>query len=81
MHLLRIRAVDAEQSLEPDERRVREFIDSPAGMSESVQSLADKMGVSRRLCRRILEELVEQGIVQRREFADMPPMYLRFPSR
>jgi predicted ArsR family transcriptional regulator len=73
--------VDAEQTFEPDERRLREFVDSPAGMSESVQSLADKLGISRRLCRRILEELVEQGVLQRRDFADMPPMYLRFPSR
>ncbi|HEY1298262.1 MAG TPA: winged helix-turn-helix transcriptional regulator [Chloroflexota bacterium] len=81
MHLLWTRPPDAEQSIEPDERRVREFIDSPAGMSESVQSLAEKMGISRRLCRRILEDLVEQGVLQRREFADMPPMYLRFPSR
>jgi len=81
MHLLWTRPVGAEQAVEPDERRVREFIDSPAGMSESVQSLADKMGISRRLCHRILEDLVEQGVLQRRDFADMPPMYLRFPSR
>jgi ribosomal protein S25 len=81
MHLLWTRPVETEQALEPDERRVREFIDSPAGMSESVQSLADKMGISRRLCHRILEDLVEQGVLQRRDFADMPPMYLRFPSR
>jgi hypothetical protein len=39
------------------------------------------LGISRRRCRQILEGLVEQGVVQRREFADIEPMYLRFPSR
>jgi DNA-binding Lrp family transcriptional regulator len=73
--------VQVEQAPEPDERRVREFVDSPAGVSESVESLSDKLGISRRHCRRILEELVEQGVVQRRDFADMEPIYLRFPSR
>jgi predicted ArsR family transcriptional regulator len=81
MHLLWSRPSGAEPELAPDERRVRDFVDSPAGMSESAQSLADKLDMSPRRCRRILEELVKQGIVQRREFADMPPMYLRFPSR
>jgi predicted ArsR family transcriptional regulator len=73
--------VNAEKMVEPDEQRVRDFVDSPSGISESVESLADKIGISRRSCRRILDELVEQGVVQRRDFTDMPPMYVRFPSR
>ena len=81
MSLLWIRPVQVEQALEPDERRVRDFVDSPAGVSESVESLSDKLGISRRHCRRILEQLVEQGVVQRRDFADMESIYLRFPSR
>jgi predicted ArsR family transcriptional regulator len=81
MNLLWIRPSDAEQAFQPDERRVRDYVDSPAGVSESVSSLADKLGISRRRCRRILEGLVEQGVVKRREFADIEPMYLRFPSR
>jgi predicted ArsR family transcriptional regulator len=81
MNLLWLRPVAAEQSLSPDERRVRDYVDSPGGVSESASSLADKMGISRRRCRGILERLVEQGIVQRREFADIEPIYLRFPSR
>jgi predicted ArsR family transcriptional regulator len=81
MSLLWIRPVQAEQGLQPDERRVRDFVDSPAGVSESVESLSDKLGISRRRCRRILERLVEQGVVERRDFADMAPIYLRFPSR
>ena len=81
MNLLWIRPVEAEQALQPDERRVRDFVDSPGGVSESVRSLADKLGLSRRRCRRILEGLVQQGVVQRREFSDMEPIYQRFPSR
>lgn len=81
MNLLWIRPVSAEQALHPDERRVRDYVDTPSGISESASSLADKMGISRRRCRGILERLVEQGVVQRRDFADIESMYLRFPSR
>jgi ribosomal protein S25 len=81
MNLLWIRPVEAEQAFLPDERRVRDFVDSPAGVSESVESLADKLGISRSRCRRILERLAEQGVVQRRDFTDMESIYLRFPGR
>ena len=81
MNLLWIRPVEVEQSFPPDERRVRDFVDSPSGISESAESLADKLGISSRRCRRILEQLVEQGVVQRREFSDIQPLYVRFPSR
>ena len=40
MNLLWIRPIGVEAALEPDERRVREFCDSPAGVSESAASLA-----------------------------------------
>jgi predicted ArsR family transcriptional regulator len=81
MSLLWLRPADAEQRLGPDERRVRDFVDSPSGMAESARSLADKLGISRRRCRAILERLVEQGVVKRREFADIHPIYVRFPGR
>ncbi len=81
MNLLWIRPAEVEQGLRPDERRVRDFIDSPGGVSESVVSLADKMGISRRRCRGILEQLVEQGVLRRRDFLDIEPIYVRFPSR
>jgi hypothetical protein len=81
MNLLWIRPVEVELGLRPDERRVRDFVDSPGGVSESVMSLADKLGISRRRCRGILERLVEQGVVQRRDFMDIQPIYVRFPSR
>ena len=81
MNLLWIRPVEVEQTLRPDERRVRDFIDSPGGVSESVMSLADKLGIGRRRVRGILERLVEQGILQRRDFVDIEPIYVRFPGR
>jgi predicted ArsR family transcriptional regulator len=81
MNLLWIRPAETEQALGPEERRIRDYVDSPSGVSESVDSLADKLGISRRQCRRILEQLVEQGVVQRRDFTDIQPIYVRFPSR
>jgi hypothetical protein len=81
MNLLWIRPADAEAAFPPDERLVRDFVDSPGGVAESVASLADKLGISRRRCRQILEDLVEQGIVQRRDFMDIQPIYTRFPGR
>jgi predicted ArsR family transcriptional regulator len=81
MNLLWIRPVAVEQAFQPDERRVRDYVDSPSGVSESARSLSDKLGISQRRCRGILERLVEQGILQRRDFTDIEPMYLRFPSR
>ncbi len=81
MNLLWIRPISAEQDLTPDERRVREFLDSPSGISESVASLSDKLGIQSSRCRSILERFVEQGIVRRRDFLDIQPMYFRFPTR
>ena len=71
----------AEQDLAPDEQRIREFLDCPGGVSESARSLASKLGIGRRRCRAILERLAQQGIVVRRDFADIEPMYVRFPTR
>ena len=81
MNLLWIRPVESEQAFQPDERRVRDYVDCASGVSESVRSLSDKLGIGRRRCRRILEQLVEQGVLERRDFSDIEPMYLRFPSR
>jgi predicted ArsR family transcriptional regulator len=81
MNQLWIHPVGDEQPLEPDERRIREFCDSPAGVSESAVSLASKLGISQRSCRSILERLVEQGVVGRRDYQDIEPMYFRFPTR
>ncbi|GAC1326493.1 MAG: hypothetical protein NVSMB2_25650 [Chloroflexota bacterium] len=81
MNLLWIRPVTVEHLLSAEERRVRDFVDSPSGVSESVLSLAQKLGMSPRRCRGILERLVEQGVVRRRDFVDMEPIYVRFPSR
>jgi hypothetical protein len=65
----------------PEERRVREYLEGPGGVSESVASLADKLGVGRRVCRRVLDSMVEQGLLKRQEFGDIEPIYSRFPTR
>jgi predicted ArsR family transcriptional regulator len=79
LNLLWIRPVQTE--LGNEERRIREFLESPGGVSESARSLASKLEIGPRVCRTILERLVEQGVVERHEFTDMEPMYFRFPTR
>jgi hypothetical protein len=79
--LLWLRPPAREARLAPDERRIRDFVDSRAGVSESVESLSAKLGLSPRRCRRVLEQLVQEGLVRRRDFDDMEPLYSRFPDR
>lgn len=81
MTLLWIRPLFGEREYQPEERRIRAFLDRPGGVSESVASLASKLGIRGSHVRRILNELVEQGVVERREFDDMEPLYVRFPNR
>jgi predicted ArsR family transcriptional regulator len=81
MSLLWIRPLFAERHYLPDERRVRDFLESPAGVSESVASLSHKLGIQSGRLRRILDQLVEEGLVQRQDFADIEPIYFRFPPR
>lgn len=64
----------------PEDRRIRDYVVAPGGMSESAASLADKLGVSPRRCRRVLEDLVKQGVVRRHDFSNIAPMYCRFPT-
>jgi hypothetical protein len=64
----------------PDERRIRDYVTAPGGISESAASLADKLGISPRQCRRVLDELVKQGVLRRHEFSTIAPMYCRFPT-
>jgi hypothetical protein len=66
--------------LATDDRRVRDSVMAPGGISESAASLADKLGVSPRRCRQVLDELVKQGLLRRHEFSDIAPMYCRFPT-
>jgi hypothetical protein len=83
MRVSRVRgsSQDASIEYEPDEQRLRQYLERPGGVSESVCSLADKLEVSQRQCRRVLERMVEQGTLKRQDFADMEPIYSRFPTR
>ncbi len=81
MSLLWPRPAHEGAGFSPDERRVREFLDAPGGVSESVESLAAKLGITRGNCRRVLDQLVKEGFITRTEFADIAPMYYRYPAR
>ena len=60
-----------------DERRIRDFVDELPAESESAVSLTAKLRVSQRVCRRVLELLVDEGAMKRRDFADIAPIYYR----
>lgn len=81
MSLLWVRPLHGEAQFHPEERRLRDFLDTRAGVSESVASLASKLGVQRGRCRRVLEQLVQEGVVTRRDFQDIEPLYTRYPAR
>jgi predicted ArsR family transcriptional regulator len=66
---------------QPDERRVRAFVQGPGSVSESVASLSAKLGIRSSRLRRILNQLVQEGLVERRDFADIEPLYVRYPTR
>jgi hypothetical protein len=64
-----------------DERRVRDYLNWEYGLSETAASLSHKLRVDRRVCRRVLDTAVSEGIIERRDFDDMAPIYVRFPER
>ena len=70
-----------ERNHHPDERRVRDFLDASGGVSESVASLSHKLGLRHSRVRRILNQLVQEGVVERHDFEDIEPLYVRFPTR
>ena len=62
------------------ERMVRDFLLSESSCSETAISLARKLGLDRRRCQRALDVLVQEGLVKRREFGDIEPIYYRYPG-
>lgn len=81
MTLLWLRPPHGELGFSSDERRVRDYLSARGGVSESATSLAAKLDMSRRRCRKVLEQLAEEGVLRRRDFEDIEPMYCRFPPR
>jgi hypothetical protein len=79
MNLLTLR--EPAETAETEERRVREYVEAPAGVSESAWSLSDKLGISHRHCRGILERLAAEGVLTRRDLPNAEPMFVRFPTR
>jgi DNA-binding IclR family transcriptional regulator len=60
---------------------VRDFLEAPGGVSESVASLSHKLGIRGSRVRRILNRLVQEGVVERHDVEDIEPLYVRFPTR
>jgi predicted ArsR family transcriptional regulator len=69
------------RSSDKEERRVRDFLLNESSCSETAASLARKLGMDRRKCRQALELMVAEGVVRRREFADIEPIYYRYPGQ
>jgi predicted transcriptional regulator len=63
-----------------DERRVRDFFLNAPSSSETAFSLSSKLKLNRRRCRRALEQMVDEGVVKRRQFGDIEPIYYRYPT-
>lgn len=59
---------------------MREFLLNLPSCSETAMSLAAKLGLDRRRCRQALDLLVDEGIIRRRQFADIEPIYYRYPA-
>jgi predicted ArsR family transcriptional regulator len=69
------------KSSQREERRVRDFLLSEPSCSETAASLARKLGLNQRRCRRALDVLATEGVVRRRDFSDIEPIYYRYPGR
>jgi predicted ArsR family transcriptional regulator len=61
------------------EQIVREFLLQENSCSETADSLANKLRLSRGRCRQALDQMVKEGVVRRRDFSDIEPIYYRHP--
>lgn len=64
-----------------EERRVRDFLVGAPAVSESALSLGAKLQIDQRRCRRVLDQLVREGLLRRRDIGDREPIYYRYPNR
>lgn len=64
-----------------DQRTVRDFLLNEPSCSETAVSLASKLGLRRGNTRQALDQLVDEGLVRRRDFTDMASIYYRFKGR
>ena len=63
------------------ERRIREFLLNESCCSETALSLATKLGLNPKRCQRALDQMVDEGVVRRRDFGDIEPIYYRYGGR
>jgi predicted ArsR family transcriptional regulator len=64
-----------------DQRLVRDYLLGEPSCSETAVSLASKLGLRSGHARRALDQLVNEGLVRRRDFSDMESIYYRFRGR
>jgi DNA-binding MarR family transcriptional regulator len=69
------------KSNQVDHRMVRDFLLNEPSCSETAVSLARKLGLRRSDARQVLDQLVNEGLVRRRDFTDMDSIYYRFRGR
>jgi DNA-binding MarR family transcriptional regulator len=69
------------KSNQADQRTVRDFLLNEPSCSETAVSLARKLGLRRSDTRQALDQLVNEGLVRRRDFTDMDSIYSRFKGR
>jgi predicted ArsR family transcriptional regulator len=69
------------KSTQVDQRTVRDFLLNEPSCSETAVSLASKLGLRRSNTRQALDQLVNEGLVRRRDFTDMASIYYRFNGR
>ena len=63
-----------------DEKRILDYIDEADAVSETATSLSNKLKVDVHEARRVLDRLYTVGLVQRRTFDDIEPIYFRYPT-
>jgi len=65
-----------------DEKRIHDFIDEHSALSETAVSLANKLNVDTRTARRVLDALVESGVLKRRAFeGHIEPIYFHYQAK
>jgi predicted ArsR family transcriptional regulator len=64
-----------------EERRIREFLLNESCCSETAFSLAAKLGLNPKRCQRALDQMVDEGVVRRRDLGDIEPIYYRYGER
>jgi ribosomal protein S25 len=70
----------ARRSRAMDEKRILQFLEEEDAVSETPISMANKLNVDITIARTVMDHLVEAGVLRRRDFGDIEPIYYRYPT-